>query len=334
MALKHKIINLLARLYRFVPFSPRIILMLLDDINNQKHRHVRARLLRAEAGRLAYLMKQLNYKQKILVSGEDVPAVESEGIFLDCSGTNKYLKVPGTRASGNAGYVKDLFLKEHDITPKAVIDIGANFGEFSLFFCKKYPNCRVLAIEASPDNFAILQKNIQKQFFDTTSIIPINLAVADKKGSITLTAGVGQSNTIILDDRNETYHQEKEQTVEVKADTLLSIAREYGFKEIDFVKINIEGAEPLLTDCLLTLKPRAMHIEYSSQNTFENNLQMIVALNKLYNCYQNDGEPLAGKEEVNNHLEEKWGVVHQFSDGKTFHRGAGLWFTRRDNRGE
>jgi len=333
MALKTKLIHLLARLYRVVPFYPGIILFFIDDINNQKYRHIRSRMLRADAQRLSRLMARLNFGQKILVDGKDGASVESDGIFLDCRVTNKYFKVPGTRSSGNAGFEKDRFLKKQRIEPLHIIDIGANFGELSLFFCRQYPQCRILAIEASPDNFTILKNNINRQFFDTSTIVAVNLAVLDKKGTISLTGGVGQSNTVIIDDRNETYQQDREKLIDVQADTLDSITKKHNFSEIDFVKINIEGAEPLLTSDLLKLQPKVMHIEYSSQNTFENNLQMIVALSEEYLCYTNDYEELPSRNRVEEFMKEQWGTIHQFSDGKTFHRGTGIWFLRKDKAG-
>lgn len=40
-----------------------------------------------------------------------------------------------------------------------ILDLGANIGLSALYFSKKFPQARILAVEPSPDNFALLTQN-------------------------------------------------------------------------------------------------------------------------------------------------------------------------------
>lgn len=43
-----------------------------------------------------------------------------------------------------------------------VIDVGANFGSFSIVTAHRFPEVRVIAYEPNPDNFKILERNISR----------------------------------------------------------------------------------------------------------------------------------------------------------------------------
>jgi hypothetical protein len=53
--------------------------------------------------------------------------------------------------------ISSLYEKEYDhilcSNPKTIVDAGANIGTSSIFFAKKYPNARVIAIEPEESNF-------------------------------------------------------------------------------------------------------------------------------------------------------------------------------------
>jgi FkbM family methyltransferase len=44
--------------------------------------------------------------------------------------------------------------------PAFIVDCGANVGFSSIFFLERYPNCRLVAVEPDPANFAVLVRNI------------------------------------------------------------------------------------------------------------------------------------------------------------------------------
>jgi tRNA1(Val) A37 N6-methylase TrmN6 len=42
-----------------------------------------------------------------------------------------------------------------------IVDAGANIGMASIFFAQKYPDAKIIAVEAEASNFAMLARNVQ-----------------------------------------------------------------------------------------------------------------------------------------------------------------------------
>lgn len=216
-------------------------------IESAENRHLRARVLRRGINKLKEAMRSVNYKQGILVVGGESYAF-SNGIFLNLLGTNRYLKVIGD-ADGNEGKKMLDFIRSKHIEVKNMIDLGANFGEIDLYFSKEIPSAKILAVEASPDNFKILESNCRFQNFSTKNIILLNEAVSDAKGFVEITKGVSAENIVMYSGNKNAVKKEAE-TEKAASDTLASFMRRFGFDELDFLKIDIEGSEPLLYDSL------------------------------------------------------------------------------------
>jgi FkbM family methyltransferase len=73
-------------------------------------------------------------------------------------------------------------LQEKDGGEGVILDIGANIGIATAYFKDKYPNIRVIAIEASPINYNQLIKNIEVNKFK--NIVTINKFVSRKNEQI------------------------------------------------------------------------------------------------------------------------------------------------------
>ena len=135
---------------------------------------------------------------------------------------------------------------EH-FTPKQgdiVVDIGAHIGLYTIISSKRVgTNGKVIAIEADPGNFEMLNRNIKLN--QLTNVIPLNYAVYSKETKIKLYLPSGESgftkyNTIVSDWANN-----EDKFVEVNANTLdyllqLNQIRE---EEVNWIKIDVEGAE-------------------------------------------------------------------------------------------
>jgi FkbM family methyltransferase len=52
-----------------------------------------------------------------------------------------------------------LYEWECSMSPKVIVDAGANIGLTSILYANKYPQARILSIEPEPSNFEILRKN-------------------------------------------------------------------------------------------------------------------------------------------------------------------------------
>jgi FkbM family methyltransferase len=117
--------------------------------------------------------------------------------------------------------------------PKVIVDAGANIGCASIWFANKYPNAKVIAIEAQAENFKLLKENV----FPYKNIIPIYAALWSKDDislSIELEYGKGFDGF--------TVHESNDNT-SVKTITIRKIMRDFNLEHIDILKIDIEGAE-------------------------------------------------------------------------------------------
>ncbi len=62
-----------------------------------------------------------------------------------------------------------------------ILDVGAHIGDFSLFMAHKIPDARILAFEPEPENFALLEENIEANGFEA-QVTPLKQAISDKSG--------------------------------------------------------------------------------------------------------------------------------------------------------
>lgn len=130
--------------------------------------------------------------------------------------------------------------KELLTTPMVnIIDIGANVGYFSLFMLSRFPKASVYSFEPIPTNFALLSKYSKenKQFkwrvFNCAITKPGVEAITlnyDKEDSFSTSASV------FTDSSNQ-------DSIKVQAKSLASIIDENSLTQIDFLKIDCEGAE-------------------------------------------------------------------------------------------
>src|SRR5919108_2279201 len=127
-----------------------------------------------------------------------------------------------------------------------VIDVGAHIGKYTLIASKRVgPNGKVVAIEADPDNFDALNRNIQLN--KLSNVIALNYAVYSKEKEIKLylPSGGGESsytkyNTIMFN-----RAQGEKKFLEVKANTLdsLLLSNMIRQEKVNWIKIDVEGAE-------------------------------------------------------------------------------------------
>jgi FkbM family methyltransferase len=126
-----------------------------------------------------------------------------------------------------------------------VIDVGSHIGHYTLIAAKLVgPKGKVIAIEADPKNFEILNKNIELNKLND-NVITINYAASSKEEKIKLftpekDAGQTIFNTIISNRVNP-----NEKFIEVNANTLDNLLQEneISVNEVNWIKIDVEGAE-------------------------------------------------------------------------------------------
>lgn len=129
---------------------------------------------------------------------------------------------------------EDLFLYQSEVkSGNIVVDIGAGLGAETIYLSKKV-GCsgKVIAIEAHPETFRCLQKTIALN--QLRNVITLQAAVSNKHGKLYIqTSDNYLANSVC----------ETQQGHEVKAIPLDDIVKDLGLKKIDYIKMNIEGAE-------------------------------------------------------------------------------------------
>jgi FkbM family methyltransferase len=118
-----------------------------------------------------------------------------------------------------------------------IIDCGANIGVTVTWWKHKYPSARVLAFEADPGIFRILESNCGH--FKNVQLV--NAAVWDKEGELAFSAKGGEGGHLA-----ELSSTNSATVLMVRGVRLRSFLTE----KCDFLKMDIEGAEQeVLLDC-------------------------------------------------------------------------------------
>jgi FkbM family methyltransferase len=134
--------------------------------------------------------------------------------------------------------MEQIFLDEDynfpiDFEPKLIIDGGAYVGYSSVFFANRFPKTKIFSIEPEESNFKLLKENIRNY----ENIELINAGIWNKPTYLRIKdIGLGHFGFIVEE------VQESEE-FSFKAITIDEILRRSGYKEIDILKLDIEGSE-------------------------------------------------------------------------------------------
>jgi FkbM family methyltransferase len=132
-----------------------------------------------------------------------------------------------------------------------VVDVGAHMGKYTIIASKRVgENGKVIAIEAHPGNYEILNRNIELN--GLTNITTLNYAVYSKEAKIKLflpdeESGYTMHHSVMFNYLSSKYPlqgKENEKFIEVNANTLDNLLQQNGIsQEVNWIKIDVEGAE-------------------------------------------------------------------------------------------
>lgn len=164
----------------------------------------------------------------------------------------------------------DIYLFDSENDAPYIIDCGANIGVSVLYFQRKYPKAKILAFEPDEDIFKILEKNINTFGHPTTEIRKEAVWIKDE--DLQFYSEGGLAGSFVTD------FAKKNQIITVKAVDL----KKYLEQPVDFLKIDIEGAEnTLIFDIADSLKNvKNLFLEYHGILDEEQNLGEILNLLK------------------------------------------------------
>lgn len=135
----------------------------------------------------------------------------------------------GTYEKGMLSYIEDNYSGNGEF-----IDVGANIGLMSIFTASKFPNANVIAFEAHPNTFKLLERNVNLNKIENIQLI--QKALGNSNGSIQIYdnwhVNRGGASTVVQGDGSNSF--------DVELTTLDSFLSN-GTPEM--IKIDVEGAE-------------------------------------------------------------------------------------------
>lgn len=151
----------------------------------------------------------------------------------------------------------DLFVIEKCVKPNSIcVDVGANIGHLSLVMVKKAKNGIVIAIEPSRNVYPFLLDNIKIN--NCYNIIPLNVAISNREGYEFF------YEYFYADDQSS-FAKVKEWNAYkyyVPAIKLSRIFEIFNMSRVDFLKIDVEGAELLVLKSLDNFLERCRYIQF------------------------------------------------------------------------
>lgn len=118
-------------------------------------------------------------------------------------------------------------------TPRVILDGGANVGYSSLFFAQRFPHALIIAVEPEPDNFRLLAHNTASY----SNVRPIQKALWPRRTNLVIENPSGEPYAFRV---RECASPGNGAIAAVMIDDLL---REVGAKQLDLLKLDVEGAE-------------------------------------------------------------------------------------------
>jgi FkbM family methyltransferase len=122
------------------------------------------------------------------------------------------------------------------------IDIGANVGWFSLLGASIVgPSGHVIAVEPNPRNVALLRESVKDNGFENIDVLPV--ALAERPGVAALETDGSNGRVIPIDGPPP---ETMEASFVVATYPLDELLEDLGTGRVDVIKIDVEGAEPLV----------------------------------------------------------------------------------------
>ena len=161
------------------------------------------------------------------------------------------------------------WLAELGIDPRVIIDAGSYDGGDAYRFQQEFPQARVVAIEAEPAR----QKIVRQSLADTPVTI-VEAAVGDRDGEADWYTATHRGR---IDAQGSLYRQTErmnrrtpdvrqvDRPTRVKTMRLDTLCRKFGIAEIDFLHMDIQGAEYVALEGLGSMRPKLIFLEITKK---------------------------------------------------------------------
>jgi len=128
--------------------------------------------------------------------------------------------------------------------PKAgdvVVDVGAHIGRYALQAAAL--NCRVVAVEPDPMNYATLQENVSLNGFRNIRLYQVALSDQPGQRALRMASGTNRGTSSLEIDSNAVANEPGPAEIKVVCETLDALTMREGIERIDWLKIDVEGHE-------------------------------------------------------------------------------------------
>lgn len=138
------------------------------------------------------------------------------------------------------------------------VDVGANDGYFTLFAARRVgPSGRVVAAEPSSRERAHLQRNLGRNGLDNVTVVPAAIGAASGLADLHLAHGVHAGHNTLGNFAHDDVVRASLERVPIER--LDAVIARLGLGHVDFVKVDVEGAEARViagaTTVLTSMRP-------------------------------------------------------------------------------
>jgi FkbM family methyltransferase len=162
-----------------------------------------------------YLLEMERYKETIVdLLGKDFKIADSRSFYWS------YQEI----------FIDGIYGFDCNKKKPVIIDCGANYGTSVVFFKEHYPDSRIIAVEADPKIFNLLEWNIRLREYGDITLVNRAVSIKEREVSFYHEGADGGSVYPI---------EGKSEVLSVKTISLDSLISE----PVDFLKMDIEGAE-------------------------------------------------------------------------------------------
>ena len=166
-----------------------------------------------------------------------------------------------------------------------IFDIGACEGEDSIRYSRLFPRARVLAVEALPANQELLKANFAK-YGVSAELIPV--ALSDRRGSAVFHVSAGKppelfsgeswnygnkSSSLLPPASAEAMYGwiNFPERITVQCETLVDVCAARNVDHVDFIHMDVQGAEGLVLEGAKPMLPRirVIWLEVSNQLLYQ-----------------------------------------------------------------
>lgn len=203
-------------------------------------------------------------------------------------------------------YKAKKYLKNNSV----VVDVGANVGYFSLFVLRNFENLKVVAIEPHPRNFKAMKENLRDYTLDMHQV------ALDGDSGIILLFDFGDESSAC----HSIYSlgRQDAKPIEVKSITLEELMQRSNISNIDFLKLDCQGAEYNIFFTLNRSIQRkinyiAMEVHHSISNQHETIGKIPKALSKKIKLFK------------------KLSLTHKIIEGSIYSSSVQIWQKKSKN---